>query len=130
MLENTLTLSLPNGGTPVNCVITLIDVLNNRSMYHEPTHITTMRKTVGFYRTPSKRSGNFLGVAKSAAKSTVDISVLDAVGNQVVSPMIGEISLSIPIGATEADIDTLLDRLDALVSRRDVIKRQVMGPEI
>lgn len=130
MLENTLTLSLPNGGTPVNMTITRIDVFQNRSVYHEPSHSTTMRKTCGFYRTLPKRSGDFLGVSKSAAKSTVDIAVTDAKGATVTAPMIGEISFSVPIGATEAAIDTLLDRLDALISNRSVLKRTILGPEI
>lgn len=130
MLENTLTLNLANGGTPVNISIARIDVLQNRSVYHEPTHSTTMRKTVGFYRTLPKRSGDFLGVAKSAVKSTIDLPVLNAKGETITSPVIGEISFSVPIGATEANIDSLLDRLEALIKRRDVIKRTLLGPEI
>lgn len=130
MLENTLTLSLPNGGTPVNMTITRIDVFQNRSVYHEPTHSTTVRRTVGFYRTLPKRSGDFLGVSKSAAKTTMDLSVLDAKGATITAPAIGEISFSVPIGATEAAIDSLLDRLDALISNRTVIKRTILGPEI
>lgn len=130
MLENTLTLSLPNGGTPVNMTITRIDVFQNRSVYHEPTHSTTARRIVGFYRTLPKRSGDFLGVSKSAAKTTMDLSVLDAKGATITAPAIGEISFSVPIGATEAAIDSLLDRLDALISNRTVIKRTILGPEI
>lgn len=130
MLDNTIVMTLPNGGTPVNVNITRIDVLQNRSVYHEPTHSTTMRKTVGFYRTLPKRSGDFLGVAKSAVKSTLDMTVANAKGEPVVSPMIGEISFSIPIGAVEADIDSLLDRLEALIKSRSVIKRTLLGPEI
>lgn len=130
MLDNTITLTLPNGGTPVDVPIARIDVLQNRSVYHEPTHSTIMRKTVGFYRTLPKRSGDFLGVAKSAVKSTLDMTVANAKGEPVVSPMIGEISFSIPIGAVEADIDNLLDRLEALIKRRSVIKRTLLGPEI
>ena len=130
MLNDSITLTLPNGGTPVNVNITRIDVLQNRSVSHEPAHKTTVRKTVGFYRTLPKRSGDFLGVAKSAVKSTLDMTVQNAKGEPVISPMIGEISFSIPIGAVEADIDTLLDRLEALIKSRSIIKRTLLGPEI
>lgn len=130
MLENNLTLTLANGGTPVNISIARIDVLQNRSVYHEPTHSTTMRKTVGFYRTLPKRNGDFLGVAKSALKSTVDLTVQNAKGESIISPAIGEISFSIPIGATESDLDHLLDRLEALIKSRAIIKRTIFGPEI
>lgn len=131
MLENTITLALPNGGNPINSIFTRIDVFQNRSLYHGPSHSNTARKTMGFYRTYPKKTGNFLGVMKSAVKITFDLDVLNAVGDPIVSPMIGEISFSIPVGAVEAEVDLLLDHLEALVEgRRAELKRTLFGPEI
>lgn len=131
MLENNITLSLKNGGTPVDAVFVRIDVNGNRSLYHGPGHSNIARNTVNFYRTPVKKSGNFLGVMKSAIKVTQDLDVLNAVGDPIVSPEIGEVSFSIPVGATEAEVDRLLDHLLAMVDgQRAVVKRTLFGPEI
>lgn len=131
MLENTITLALPNGGTPTNAVFTRIDVFQNRSLYHGPGHSNTARNTMGFYRTYPKKTGNFLGVMKSASKITKDLEVLNAVGEPIVSPMIADISFSVPVGATEAEVDVLLDHLEAQVEgQRAILKRTLFGPEI
>lgn len=131
MLENEITLALPNGGTPVNAIFKRIDVLQNRSLYHGPGHFPTARNTMGFYRTPSKRVGNFLGVMKSALKYTHDLQVLNAVGETITSPMIGEMSFSIPVGATEVNVDLTFDHLEALIEgQRAIVKRTLFGPEI
>lgn len=131
MLENTITLALPNGGNPVNAGFTRIDVFQNRSLYHGPNHSNTARETLGFYRTYPKKTGNFLGVMKSATKITKDLSVLNAVGEPIVSPMIADISFSVPVGATAAEVDILLDHLEAQVEgQRAILKRTLFGPEI
>lgn len=131
MLPSEITLALPNGGSPVNAVFNRIDVFQNRSVYHGPGHNPLMRNTVGFYRTPSKKVGNFNGVMKSAIKSTRDLSVPNAIGNPTISPAIGEVSFSIPIGATEADVNTTFDHLEALLEgQRAICRRTLFGPEI
>lgn len=131
MLENTINLALPNNGTPVDAIFTRIDVFQNRSLYHGPGHSNTARNTLGFYRTHPKKTGNFLGVMKSATKVTRDLDVLNAVGESIVSPMIAEISFSVPVGATEAEVETLLDHLEAQVEgQRAILKRTLFGPEI
>lgn len=131
MLPDTITLALPNGGTPVDKAFARIDVLQNRSVYHGPAHTTLMRQTLGFYRTPSKRIGKFNGVMKSAAKVTLDINVPNAIGETVVSPQIGELSFSVPVGATEVNVDLLFDHIEALIEgQRAIMKRTLFGPEI
>lgn len=131
MLPDTITLALPNGGTPVNSDFKRIDVLSNRSVYHGPGHNTLSRVTLGFYRTPSKKIGNFNGVMKSAAKATLDIEVQNAIKETIVAPQIGEMSFSIPVGATELQVNRLFDHLDALVhGQRAIILRTLFGPEI
>lgn len=131
MLENEITLALPNGGTPANALFKRIDVVQNRSLYHGPGHSPIARNTLGFYRTPSKKVGNFLGVMKSSMKHTMDIQITNAVGETVTSPQIGELSFSIPVGATELSVDKTFDHLEALLeSQRAVCKRTLFGPEI
>lgn len=131
MLPDTITLALPNGGTPVNKAFGRVDVFPNRSVYHGPAHTVLMRQTLGFYRTPSKRIGKFNGVMKSAAKVTLDIHVLNAIGETITSPQIGDLSYSIPVGATEGNVDQLFDHIEALVKdQRAIMKRTLFGPEI
>lgn len=131
MLDDTITLALPNGGSPVNEVAKRIDVLTNRSVYNLAGHSPSMRKTLGFYRTPAKRVGKFLGVMKSAVKVTLDNDVVNAEGSPLVSPMIADIGFAVPIGSTEAEVDGLLDRVEALVEgQRAILKRTLFGPEI
>lgn len=131
MLENTITLALPNGGSPINAVFTRIDVYQNRSVYHGPGHSNTSQNQVNFYRTPAKVSGNFLGMMKSAVKATKATTVTNALGASIVVPRIGEVSFSVPVGATEANVDDLFDHLESLVEgQRAVLKRTLFGPEI
>lgn len=131
MLPDTVTLALPNSGTPVNRAFKRIDVLQNRSVYHGPAHTTLLRETLGFYRTPSKKIGNFNGVMKGAVKTTLDIEVQNAIKETIVSPQIGEMSFSIPVGATVANVNQLFDHLDALIQgQREIMLRVLFGPEI
>lgn len=131
MLENTVTLTLPNGGTPVEKVATRIGVVSNdRSTYNIAGHTTLSRKMLSFGRTYPKRNGAFLGVARGNIKITLDRSVLDAKGATIVSPDILDISMSIPVGADDATVDVVVDYLAALAARRDLIKRLILGPEI
>lgn len=131
MLDSTITLALPNGGTPLNEAFTRIDQVGNRSIYHGAGHSPVSRKTLGFYRTLPKKSGNFLGVMKGATKFTMDNTVVNAVGESIVAPSIAEISFSIPVGVTETEFDDVLDRLEAQVEgQRAILKRLLFGPEV
>lgn len=131
MLDSTITLALPNGGTPINEIYTRIDQVGNRSLYHGSGHSAVLRKTLGFYRTLPKKSGNFLGVMKGATKVTIDQTVVNAVGDPIVAPSIAEMSFSIPIGVTESEFDAILDRLEAQVEgQRSILKRLLFGPEV
>lgn len=131
MLENTITLALPNGGTPQDAIFQRIDVFQNRSVYHGPGHSTTSPNTMTFYRTPSKVSGAFLGVMKSAAKVSKATIVPNNIGVNITAPRIAEVSFSVPVGATEANVDDLFDHIEALIEgQRAILKRTLFGPEI
>lgn len=131
MLPETVTMVLPNNGTPVNEVATRIDVAGNKSIYNLAGHSVVKRKTVNFYRSYPKRTGDFNGVMKSSCKFTLDEDVANAVGETIVAPMIGEVNLSVPVGLTEAKVDGILDRIEAYIEgQRPLIKRQLFGPEV
>lgn len=131
MLENTITLTLPNGGTPKDITATRIGMVGqDKSTYNLTGHTTLLRRTLGFGRTYPKRNGAFLGVARGSVKFTDDREVLDAKGNTVISPDIVEITFNAPVGAVESDVDKIVDYLAAIAARRDLLKRLILGPEI
>lgn len=108
MQPNTITLSVDeenDGVGPVNHVFTRLEEYLNRSVYVGPNHSLVTRNTLGLYRTFPKPQGNFNGVAKTSMKFTQDVQVLGKDGvSQITSPIIVEVSYSIPVGATGAQI--------------------------
>lgn len=117
MLDNTITLPVDvlNNGTTVDKLYTRDEEYLNRSLYTGPAHTLTARDTLGFYRTPVKKSGTDLGTAKSAAKVTEDITVLNALGANVVKPAIGAVEFSFPVGITAAKALEIRQRLIAVI---------------
>lgn len=124
MLNNAITLAVDVAGnnTIVNQVISRHEESANRTRYIFDSHSLTGRDVVDFYRTQPTKSGNFRGVAKSAAKITTDISVagVDA-STTLVSPLIGEISFSLPIGFTAAQVMLLRQRMIAILDNQLVV---------
>lgn len=130
MLDNTVTLAVDednSDGATTDHVYSRYEEYQNRSVYIGATHQLDARDMLSFYRTLPKQAGNFKGVAKSALKLTRDIEVTGVDGvSQLTSPIIIEISFSIPVGATSAervlarqtvltalDSDTLMEALNA-----------------
>jgi hypothetical protein len=105
MQSNSITLSvdLANDGNPTDQVFTRFEELVNRSTYVGPGHSLASPHTMQLYRTLPKRTGTFLGAAKSSIKFTKTIIVDDADGNETKKPIIGEASFSIPVGASAAE---------------------------
>lgn len=116
MLDNVITLSVDeenDGVGPVNHVFNRFEEYQNRSVYISMDHTIAAKDTLGLYRTFPKPSGNFRGVAKSAFKISKDISVTGVDGvSQLSAPIIVDVSFSIPVGATHAQV--LLARQRAL----------------
>lgn len=98
----------------------------NRVVYIGENHSMTTKDTLTLYRTFPKVSGNFRGTAKTAVKFSQDkvVTGVDGVA-QLTSPIIVEVSFSIPVGVTEADmliarqkaialldLDTVMDELN------------------
>lgn len=106
MLNDQITLSVDeenDGVGPVNHVYTRFEETQNRSKYIHTNHTLSAKDTLSFYRTLPKPSGNFRGVAKTAAKFSKDYSVTGADGSTIVAPVIVEISISMPVGISAAN---------------------------
>lgn len=114
--------TLNDGTTIVAEVYTRYDEYNNRSVYIGESHDLSLRDMLSLYRTFPKASGNFKGVAKSAAKLTYDIVVpgLDGVAD-LTAPLIAEMSFSVPVGATDAQVLLMRQRLLALLDLDSVM---------
>lgn len=134
MLENTITLALPNGGTPVNVLYRKIDTVGNKSTYKGPDATSLKRQEMSFARVPVKRSGKFLGTQKGDVKFTNDITVPNSVGEDTVYPLVLALSASCPVGVTVADVDKSLDHVEALIKTsggfRAYVKRLIFDQEI
>lgn len=106
MLNDQITLSVDeenDGVGPVNHVYTRFEETQNRSKYIHTNHTLSAKDTLSFYRTLPKPSGNFRGVAKTAAKFSKDYSVTGADGSTIVAPVIVEVSISMPVGISAAN---------------------------
>ena len=118
MQDNVITLAVDelNNATTVNHVFNRYDLFQNRSVYTGANHQLTARDLLTLYRTQAKASGNFRGVAKTSVKFTQDFAV-DAVDgiSSLTSPIIAEITFSIPVGVTVADQLVMRQRLIALL---------------
>jgi hypothetical protein len=101
------------------------ETFNTRSVFHHSDHLPDLRKMLGFYRTPAKRSGNRRGSQKSAVKFTWDVIVPGVDGTNIVETHYIEVNSSIPLGVTSAeakarrqhvvavlDDDTIMDTLN------------------
>lgn len=121
MLDNTISLTvdvLNDGSTTADetQVYTRYEEHLNRSVYTGADHTMVAPHTLSFYRTQPKVNGNFRGMAKSAMKISECISV-DGVDTttSVIAPLLAEVSFSVPVGATTAQLVELRQRLIALL---------------
>lgn len=125
MLENSYTLQVDvaNNGTLVPQVVNRHDATAGYSTYIGEDHSLSQRDIIQFYRSPVAK-GLDGGRAKSKFKITEDLEVIPCSGTcSVLTPMIGEVSFSLPILATDAQILELRQRMiavldnDALMSK-------------
>lgn len=124
MQDQVLTLAVDelNNATPTDHVFDRYDYFQNRSIYQGENHSSVARDTLTLYRTPEKPSGNFKGVRKSAFKFSTDKAVTGADGlATLTSPIIAEVSFSVPVGVTAADMMIARQRCIALLDDDDVM---------
>jgi len=124
MLDNTITLAVDelNTDSTTNHVFDRFEEFSNRSVYIGENHALTARDTLSFYRSFPKASGNFKGVAKTAFKFTQDLVVdgVDGVAS-LTSPIICEVSFSVPVGVTAAEQMIARQRAIALLDDDDLM---------
>lgn len=122
MQANTLTLSvdLANNSSATDQVFTRFEEGVNRSLYTGPDHTLITRNTLTLLRTPPKRTGVYYGNAKTGAKFTKDITVTQADGTETVAPIIMELSASIPVGASAADVLAVRQHMVTILDRDDI----------
>lgn len=128
MLANQIDLSVDatNVGTPATQSYDRYEEFQNRSVYIGADHLPEARNMFAVYRTFPTKSGNFKGVSKSAVKFTQDAEVpgVDS-ATTLTAPIIIEVSFSVPVGCTNAELmemrqraiaalddDTLMDALN------------------
>lgn len=125
MQPDVITLSVDeenDGVGPVNHVYNRFDTsYPNRSGYIGANHTLAARNTLTLYRTLPKVSGNFMGVAKTAFKFSVDTTVLGVDGSNVTAPVIVEVSFSVPVGVTAAATKIARQRALALLDLDSVM---------
>lgn len=106
MLDNSITLQVDelNDTNLVAHAFSRFEEYQNRSIYTGSNHQLSAQDKLTFYRTFPKVSGNFAGTAKSAFKFAKDYPVdgVDGVAS-LTSPLIVEVSFSVPVGITVAD---------------------------
>lgn len=105
-----------NTGSPATEVYDRYEENLNRSVYIGNAHLPEARDTITLYRTQATRTGNFKGVSKSAVKLTKDVDV-DGVDSSttLTSPIILDLSFSVPVGVTAADLVHVRQRALALL---------------
>lgn len=135
MLNNTITLAVnednDGGTTPaVDNVYSRFDQYQNRTIYTSNSHSLTVPDTLTFYRTFPKTTGNYPGQAKTAAKFSKTIAVSGVNGEDVMGPLILEVSLSAPVGATTAQKLLMRQRAVALLDRDDIMNALMDNLEI
>lgn len=124
MQPNTITLAVDklNTGATTDKDYSRLDVFQNRANYVATTHTLDNRDTVSLYRTFPKQSGNYKGVAKSSIKLTKDISVLGVdQTSSIISPIIIEVSFSVPVGSPVADVLELRQTVLSILDRDDIM---------
>lgn len=89
----------------------------NRTEYHSPSHTVVARDTMAFSRQAVKPTKEIRGIVRSNLKFTMDVSVLNADGSgNITLPIIVSTDFAIPVGAVEADIDSVVADMAAALA--------------
>lgn len=81
------------------------------------SHTLVQRDELRLYRTQAKKTGNFLGMAKTAAKLTIDVpGQTDAEGNSITAPIIVEVSASVYPTIASAVVNDAVARAAAFIT--------------
>lgn len=111
-----LAVDVANNGTLVSETFTRYEEYQNRSKYIGSGHTPGSRNEFGIYRSFPTKTGNFKGVGKTSVKLTIDKSVVGVDSStSITAPVILEVSFSVPVGVSDADMKHYRQRLIALL---------------
>lgn len=112
MLDNVITIQHDLDTTPVDNSYRRYQEHMDRTIYISGDHTIDSRDILTVRREMPTRTGNFRGMAKPSFKFTKDISVAGYdQSTTITSPLIGNVSFSVPVGAAAVEIDQLLDHI-------------------
>lgn len=121
--QYTLTVDEANNGTLVDNTINLHRFTDTRRVYRGEEHSDSSEELVTFTVSDPTPSGESLGRGKTQVKLTKDISVPNRSGSGEVSdPIIATAQFSVPVGATEAEIDYALQYMIALLDNQNIVR--------
>jgi len=117
-----LTVDPLNNATTETQEYTRFEEFLNRSKYVTSDHSLQSRDELTLYRTFPKQAGNFRGVGKSATKFALDVLVPGVDDTTTLnSSIIVEVSFSVPVGASDADVLLMRQRAVALLDLDSVM---------
>lgn len=111
-----------NDGNTSNHDYSRFEEYQNRSVYIGANHSLDSQDKLTLYRTFPKSNGNYKGVAKSSFKFSKDhlVNGVDGLA-QLTSPLIVEVSFSVPVGISVADQMIARQRAVALLDNDTVM---------
>lgn len=131
MLPDSITLAVDelHTSSDTNHVYSRYNEFLNRSVYNYSEHSLVAPDTLTFYRTFPKVNGNFRGVAKCAMKFSQAI-VVDGVDGlaQITSPILLEVSWSLPVGTSSAQ--AMLARQRAVAALDDDTNMELLNDQL
>lgn len=123
MQNITLSVDSANDGNAANQVFSLIQPSEGKSFWTLDGAPREDREEMTLYSTPAKRSGNFQGVYRSGIKfhKGIEVEGVDAT-TLVNTGIISNLSVSVPVGATLADVVEVQQRLLAFIDSNTFVQ--------
>lgn len=99
----------------INAKTYTADSFNKDSVgYSGPNHTVSVKDYAKLARVAPKKTAVSSGVGRTSAKLTRTLTLTGAV--EPTRDLIGDVNLSLPVGAASADVDTYLNDLGAFVA--------------
>lgn len=117
-LENPIALSfdVAGGTSPSAQNFEHLDTKGDKSSWKHATIQTWIERfQLDLYRRYPSRNGNFRGTVKPSVKFTRDLTVQGVDGSDLQSPIIFNLEMSVPVGATTANIEAIRQAMVAFV---------------
>lgn len=132
MANITLSVDAANDSNPADVTFKKYrDDTPDKITFHETVdHTAALRDKLTLSRRPAVRNGNFLGTNKCTIKFTKDVTVAGFDGSDVIAPIIGEQSWSVPVGATDAEVIEVAQHHLALLDDDTLVTEIIVNGDI